>query len=78
MCTIVLLRRPGHDWPLLLATNRDEMAARPWQPPGRHWPDQPGAIAGRDDSAAGTWLRMSRSSARRKHRSASREKYCLW
>ncbi len=61
MCTIVLLRRPGHDWPLLLATNRDEMAARPWQPPGRHWPDQPGAIAGRDDSAAGTWLAMSDS-----------------
>ena len=23
MCTVVILRRPGHDWPLLLAANRD-------------------------------------------------------
>lgn len=58
MCTIVLLRRPGHDWPLLLAANRDEMADRPWRPPGRHWPDQPEAIAGRDESAGGTWLAL--------------------
>ena len=29
MCTVVVLRRPGHDWPLILAANRDEMAERP-------------------------------------------------
>lgn len=59
MCTIVLLRRPGHDWPLLLAANRDEMADRPWRPPGRHWPDQPHVTAGRDVTAGGTWLALS-------------------
>ena len=41
MCTVVILRRPGHDWPLLLAGNRDEMKGRPWKPPARHWPDRP-------------------------------------
>ena len=30
VCTIVLLRRPGHAWPLLLAANRDEMLNRAW------------------------------------------------
>ncbi|MEJ0068804.1 MAG: hypothetical protein WDO24_08845 [Pseudomonadota bacterium] len=38
MCTVVLLVRPGHDWPLLLGANRDEMADRHWDPPARHWP----------------------------------------
>ena len=33
MCTLVILRRPGHDWPLILAANRDEMLDRPWQLP---------------------------------------------
>ncbi len=56
MCTIVLLRRPGHAWPLVLAANRDEMGDRPWLPPGRHWPDRAGVVAGRDQRAGGTWL----------------------
>jgi Transport and Golgi organisation 2 len=56
MCTIVLLRRPGHAWPLLLAANRDEMADRPWRPPARHWPDRPAVIAGLDVLGGGTWL----------------------
>ena len=32
MCTLIWLLRPDHDWPLLLATNRDEMIDRPWLP----------------------------------------------
>ncbi len=56
MCTVVILRRPGHRWPLILAANRDEMADRPWRPPGRHWPDRPEVVAGRDELAGGTWL----------------------
>ena len=56
MCTLVILRRPDHAWPLLLAANRDEMLDRPWQPPARHWPDRPDIIAGRDELAGGTWL----------------------
>lgn len=59
MCTVVILRRPGHDWPLILAANRDEMADRPWRPPGRHWPDQAEVTAGRDELAGGTWLGLN-------------------
>ena len=44
MCTLVLLRRPGHAWPLLIAANRDEMRDRPWRAPARHWPDRPRSL----------------------------------
>lgn len=56
MCTVVVLRRSGHDWPLILAGNRDEMVSRPWLPPGRHWSDRPEIVAGLDQTAGGTWL----------------------
>lgn len=56
MCTLVILRRPGHDWPLIVAANRDEMADRPWRAPGRHWPDRAHVTAGLDELAGGTWL----------------------
>jgi len=56
MCTVVLLIRPGHAWPLILAANRDEMLDRSWDPPGTHWPDCPSIVAGRDQSAGGTWM----------------------
>lgn len=59
MCTVVILRRPGHEWPLLLATNRDEMAERPWQAPGRHWQEREYVVAGRDLLAGGTWLGLN-------------------
>jgi len=59
MCTLVILRRPGHDWPLILAANRDEMIDRPWQPPARHWPDRPQVLAGLDELAGGTWLGLN-------------------
>lgn len=60
MCTVVLLIRPGHPWPLLLAANRDEMLERAWDPPAAYWPDQPGVIAGRDRSGGGTWMGVNR------------------
>lgn len=56
MCTLILLRRPGHPWPLLLAANRDEMIDRPWAAPGRHWADRPETLAGLDRTAEGSWL----------------------
>lgn len=59
MCTVVLLRRPGHPWPLLLAANRDEMADRPWRAPARHWPDRPDVVAGLDDLADGSWMGLN-------------------
>lgn len=59
MCTLVILRQPGHDWPILLAANRDEMNDRPWRPPGRHWTDRPEVVGGLDERAGGTWLGLS-------------------
>src|SRR6266704_4640764 len=56
MCTLVILRRPDHRWPVLIGANRDEMINRPWQPPGRHWPDRPEVLAGLDSLAGGSWL----------------------
>lgn len=61
MCSTVLLRRPGHAWPLILAGNRDEMVARPWKPPARHWPDRPDVVAGLDETGGGTWLGLNDS-----------------
>jgi hypothetical protein len=63
MCTVVLLRRPGHRWPLLLAANRDEMISRPARPPGRHWPDRADVVAGLDELAGGSWLGLNDSGA---------------
>lgn len=56
MCTVTLLSRPGHKWPLLFAGNRDEMSNRPWQKPARHWTDRPDVVAGLDETAGGSWL----------------------
>jgi len=59
MCTLVILRRPNHAWPVLVAANRDEQIARAWKPPARHWPDRPDVIAGLDELAGGTWLGLN-------------------
>jgi len=37
------------------------MKDRPWQPPGRHWPERPQTIAGKDDLAGGAWLGLNDS-----------------
>ena len=59
MCSVVILRRPGNPWPVVFAANRDEMNNRPWLPPGRHWPDRPGTVAGLDQLAGGSWLGLN-------------------
>ena len=56
MCTLVILRRPEHEWPVIIGANRDEMIDRPALPPGRHWPDREEVVAGMDLLAGGTWL----------------------
>jgi hypothetical protein len=66
VCTVALrLADPGTTpWPLLLAAVRDEFLGRPWDPPGRHWPQSaPGVVAGRDRVAHGTWLAVRPPSA---------------
>jgi hypothetical protein len=59
MCSIVILYRPGHDWPVLVGANRDEMLDRPSAAPGRHWPDRPQVVAGLDRLAGGSWLGLN-------------------
>jgi uncharacterized protein with NRDE domain len=61
MCTVVLLIRLDHAWPLVMAANRDERLDRAWDPPAAHWPDQPNIIAGRDRTGGGTWMGVNRS-----------------
>jgi hypothetical protein len=59
MCSIVILNRPEHDWPILIAANRDERYDRPWLPPAAHWPDRPEIVAGLDVLAGGSWLGLN-------------------
>jgi uncharacterized protein with NRDE domain len=59
MCTVVVLRRPDHTWPLILGANRDEMIDRPWRAPGRHWPDRENVTAGYDELAGGSWMGLN-------------------
>jgi hypothetical protein len=59
MCSVVILYRPDHPWPLILGANRDEMADRPSAPPARHWPDRPNVVAGLDRLAGGSWLGLN-------------------
>jgi uncharacterized protein with NRDE domain len=59
MCTLVLLYRPENPWPVIVGTNRDEMADRPWLAPGRHWPDRPDVVAGMDQLCGGSWLGLN-------------------
>ena len=61
MCTVIVLIRPGHAWPVALAASRDERLDRPWDPPGAWWPDRPEVVAGRDRSAGGTWMGVNRA-----------------
>ncbi len=56
MCTLVILRRPEHAWPVVIGANRDEMIDRRAMPPGRHWPDRTEVVAGLDLLAGGSWL----------------------
>lgn len=59
MCTVIIRYDPSAPWPLVLGANRDEMAGRPWLPPGRHWDDRPYVVAGLDEEAGGTWMGLN-------------------
>ena len=60
MCTVVLLKRSQHPWPVMVAANRDELLNRPWNLPAAWWPDRPGVVAGRDRLGGGTWMGLNR------------------
>ncbi len=61
MCTVIILNRPDHAWPILIAANRDEKLDRPWLYPAAHWPDRPDIVAGQDELAGGSWLGLNAS-----------------
>jgi len=59
VCLILLAWRSHPDYPLVVAANRDETFARPTAP-ARFWEQAPGILAGRDLSAGGTWMGVTR------------------
>ena len=59
MCTSIIFFRKGHNWPFILASNRDEYFERESLPPSRHWHKQPYIIGGLDKKAGGTWCAIN-------------------
>jgi uncharacterized protein with NRDE domain len=60
MCLALIAVGAREELPLVLAANRDEFHARPTAP-AAFWMDTPGLLAGRDLSAGGAWLGVTRS-----------------
>ena len=60
MCLIVLAWRASPKARLIVAANRDEFFAR-GAAPAAWWADAPSVLAGRDLSAGGTWLGVTRA-----------------
>ena len=76
MCIILAAWQAHRDYPLVIAANRDEFFARPTRAAG-FWSDAPDILAGRDLSAGGTWLgvtRTGRFAALTNYRDPAREK----
>lgn len=59
MCLVLFSYDPNGDVPLVVAANRDEFYARPASA-AHFWEDAPDVLAGRDLSAGGTWLGVTR------------------
>ena len=60
MCLVLFSYQPETECPLVVAANRDEFYARPARS-AHYWDDRPNLLAGRDLSAQGTWLGVSRT-----------------
>lgn len=59
MCLILLAWQAHSSHPLVLAANRDEFFGRPTAA-ADYWIDEPNILAGRDLSAGGTWMGITR------------------
>lgn len=59
MCTLIILRRSRSEWPILIGANREERRSRAFEPPDRHWPDQPDIIGGWDSVGHGSWFAIN-------------------
>ena len=57
MCTLFIYRSKNTDWPVLIASNRDEYLARTFKPPGYHWNNS--IFAGKDILEGGSWLGLN-------------------
>lgn len=60
MCLVLFAIDKHPDYSLVVAANRDEFHARPTAP-ASFWSDAPSILAGRDLTAMGTWLGVSRT-----------------
>ncbi len=60
VCLLLLAHGVDPGRHLLVVANRDEFHARP-AAPAAFWEDAPGVLAGRDLSAGGTWLGVTRA-----------------
>ena len=60
MCLILFSLNPNDQFNLVLAANRDEQYGRP-SSAADFWDDHPNVLAGRDLSAGGTWLGVTRN-----------------
>jgi Transport and Golgi organisation 2 len=53
VCTVVVRRSERR--PVQILALRDELTSRPFDDPGRWWPELPDVVGGRDAVAGGTW-----------------------
>src|SRR3954462_11440398 len=53
VCTVVVQRVAER--PRRVLALRDELTSRPFDDPGRWWPELPDVVGGRDRTAGGTW-----------------------
>lgn len=60
MCLVLLAWRGHTKYPCVIAANRDELHARPTAA-AHWWQSHPAILAGRDLSAGGTWLGVTRT-----------------
>lgn len=59
MCLILVAWRVHHEFPFVVAANRDEYYRRPTTS-AAFWSDHPQVLAGRDLEAGGTWMGITR------------------
>lgn len=59
MCLIVISWQQHPDYPLIIASNRDEFHNRPSEK-AHWWPDESDILGGRDLQAGGTWFALHR------------------
>ena len=60
MCILFISRKKNSNWPILIATNRDEFFSREFCDPGKHWEKFPYIYAGKDKKAGGSWLGINK------------------